>query len=123
MASKDLAARFYLIYLELTMTAVALLSPRSRHPRCWCCSRSLFSHRAVPAVIRRGLNTSSSGVSRVCSCLYYGSELHDLQRDYSGGAWNCAGHTVDPLGIADAVVYSTVLLAAATMIFSGRNFK
>jgi ABC-type transport system involved in multi-copper enzyme maturation permease subunit len=116
-----------LIYFELTiMTAVALLF-------------STFSSPALSALLTffvflighfsadlKGLaNTSSSGAARVLfRVLYY---LLPNLTTYS--AITPASHGVSPdiqsvlLGIAYAAVYSTVLLAAATMIFSGRNFK
>lgn len=116
-----------LIYLELTiMTGVALLF-------------STFSSPALSALLTffvflighfstdlKGLaNTSSSGVARVLfRALYY---LLPNLTTYS--VITPVAHGVAPdiqsilLAIAYAVVYSTVLLAAATMIFSGRNFK
>jgi hypothetical protein len=70
-------------------------------------------------------NTSSSAVARVLfRALYY---LLPNLTTYS--VITPAAHGIAPdiqsilLAIAYAVVYSTVLLAAATMIFSGRNFK
>ena len=116
-----------LIYLELTIvTAVALLF-------------STFSSPALSALLTffvfvighfsadlKGLaNTSSSAAARgLFRALYY---LLPNLTTYS--VITPAAHGVAPdiqsilLGAAYAVVYATVLLAAATMIFSGRNFK
>jgi ABC-type transport system involved in multi-copper enzyme maturation permease subunit len=116
-----------LIYFELTiMTAVALLF-------------STFSSPALSALLTffvflighfsadlRGLaNTSSSSVARVLfRVLYY---LLPNLTTYS--VITPAAHGVAPdaqsivLAAAYAVVYAIVLLVAATLVFSGRNFK
>jgi ABC-type transport system involved in multi-copper enzyme maturation permease subunit len=116
-----------LIYLELTiMTAVALLFSTFSSPALSALlTFFVFLIGHFSGDLKDLANTSSSGVSRVLfRILYY---LLPNLTIYS--VITPAAHGIAPdlpsilLGVAYAVVYSTVLLAAATMIFSGRNFK
>jgi ABC-type transport system involved in multi-copper enzyme maturation permease subunit len=116
-----------LIYLELTiMTAVALLFSTFSSPALSALlTFFVFLIGHFSGDLKNLANTSSSGAARLLfRALYY---LLPNLTTYS--VITPAAHGVAPdiqsiaLAAAYAVVYATVLLAAATMIFSGRNFK
>ena len=116
-----------LIYLELTiMTAVALLFSTFSSPALSALlTFFVFLIGHFSGDLKSLANTSSSGAARVLfRVLYY---LLPNLTTYS--VITPAAHGVAPdvqtilLAVAYAIVYATVLLAAATMIFSGRNFK
>jgi ABC-type transport system involved in multi-copper enzyme maturation permease subunit len=116
-----------LIYFELTiMTGVALLFSTFSSPALSALlTFFVFLIGHFSGDLKNLANTSSSALARVVfRGLYY---LLPNLTTYS--VITPAAHGLAPdvqslaLGAAYAVVYSTVLLAAATMIFSGRNFK
>src|SRR5881394_4067214 len=116
-----------LIYFELTiMTAVALLFSTFSSPALSALlTFFVFLIGHFSGDLKNLASTSSSASARVVfRALYY---LLPNLTTYS--VITPAAHGVTPdaqtlaLGAAYAVVYVTVVLAAATMIFSGRNFK
>ena len=116
-----------LIYFELTiLTAVALLFSTFSSPALSALlTFFVFLIGHFSGDLKNLASTSSSASARVVfRALYY---LLPNLTTYS--VITPAAHGVAPdaqtlgLGAAYAVVYITVVLAAATMIFSGRNFK
>jgi hypothetical protein len=116
-----------LIYLELTIvTAVALLFSTFSSPALSALlTFFVFLIGHFSGDLKSLANTSSSGAARILfRALYY---LLPNLTTYS--VITPAAHGVAPdaqsivLAAAYAVVYAAFLLAAATMIFSGRNFK
>jgi ABC-type transport system involved in multi-copper enzyme maturation permease subunit len=116
-----------LIYFELTIiTAVALLFSTFSSPALSALlTFFVFLIGHFSGDLKALASTSSSGAARVLfRALYY--LLPNLTM-YS--VITPVAHGIAPdvglmgLSFAYAVVYITVLLAAATMIFSGRNFK
>jgi ABC-type transport system involved in multi-copper enzyme maturation permease subunit len=117
----------FLIYLELTiLTAVALLFSTFSSPALSALlTFFVFLIGHFSSDLKSLASTSSSAAARIVfRGLYY---LLPNLTTYS--VITPAAHGVAPdaqslvLGAAYAVVYITVLLAAAAMIFSGRNFK
>jgi ABC-type transport system involved in multi-copper enzyme maturation permease subunit len=116
-----------LIYFELTiMTAVALLFSTFSSPALSALlTFFVFLIGHFSGDLKNLANTNSSAVARVLfRILYY---LLPNLNTYS--VITPAAHGVAPdaqqllLGAAYAVVYCAVLLMAATLVFSGRNFK
>jgi len=116
-----------LIYLELTiMTAVALLFSTFSSPALSALlTFFVFLIGHFSGDLKELANTNSSAAARLLfRILYY---LLPNLTTYS--VITPAAHGIAPdagsigLAVAYAVVYSAVLLLAATMIFSGRNFK
>ncbi|HYX28766.1 MAG TPA: ABC transporter permease subunit [Pyrinomonadaceae bacterium] len=116
-----------MIYFELTiMTAVALLF-------------STFSSPALSALLTffvflighfsADLKAIANGNSSIAARALFRALYYLLPNLTNYSVITPAAHGVAPdvqaigLGAAYAVVYSTVLLALATMVFSGRNFK
>ncbi|HYW73312.1 MAG TPA: ABC transporter permease subunit [Pyrinomonadaceae bacterium] len=116
-----------LIYLELTiMTAVALLFSTFSSPALSALlTFFVFLIGHFSADLKTLADTNANGAARLLfRGLYY---LLPNLTTYS--VITPAAHGIAPglqsigLAIAYALVYSALLLAAATMIFSGRNFK
>ena len=116
-----------LIYLELTiMTAVALLFSTFSSPALSALlTFFVFLIGHFSADLKTLANTNSSAAARLLfRTLYY---LLPNLTNYS--VITPAAHGLAPdvqsVGLAAtyAIVYSTVLLAAATIVFNGRNFK